>query len=181
MPTFIALYRGINVVGKNLVKMSDLRALHEALGHKSIQTYLQSGNVVFQAAGSPSRITAKISTAFEKKFGFAPAILLCTAPQWARFVAENPFRNFSDADPTKVHAAICKGEPCAGQLKNLLKKVGKREQFVIKTGVIYLYAPDGFGASKFASAMERSAAIPITFRNWRTIQSLHELAKNPST
>jgi uncharacterized protein (DUF1697 family) len=180
MPTFIALYRGINVSGKNLVKMTDLRALHGSLGHASIETYLQSGNVVFSATGSPRAISKDISAAFTKTFGFAPAILVCTAAQWARFVAENPFRKFSDADPTKVHAAICGGEPCAQRLEELLKKVGKREQFVIKAGVIYLHAPDGFGTSKFPAAMERAAGVPITFRNWRTMQSLHGIANRPT-
>jgi uncharacterized protein (DUF1697 family) len=180
MPKFIALYRGINVSGKNLVKMIDLRALHESLGHKSVETYLQSGNIVFSAIGSPDSIATKLSTAFQKKFGFTPAIMIRTASQWAQFVAGNPYRKFSDADPTKVHAAICGGEPCAQRLEELLKKVGKREQFVIKAGVIYLYAPDGFGTSKFATAMERAAAVPITFRNWRTMQSLHGIANRPT-
>jgi uncharacterized protein (DUF1697 family) len=180
MPTFIALYRGINVSGKNLVKMIDLRALHESLGHKFVETYLQSGNVVFSAIGSPDSIATKLSTAFQKKFGFTPAILIRTASQWARFVAGNPYKKFSDADPTKVHAAICQGEPSALRLEELLKKVGKREQFVIKAGVIYLHAPDGFGTSKFASTMERAAGVPITFRNWRTMQSLHGIANRPT-
>src|SRR5580658_6043292 len=165
MPTYIALYRGINVVGCNLVKMDSLRALHKSLGHDNIQTYLQSGNCVFCTAGAPAQICDQISAAFAKKFPFTPALLIRTPREWARFIAQNPFKKFAAADPTKVHAAICQGAPDTGRISELLKKIGQRERFTIKPGIIYLHTPDGFGKSKFAGAIERAAGVPMTFRN----------------
>jgi uncharacterized protein (DUF1697 family) len=177
MPVFIALYRGINVLGKNLVNMKALCALHDSLGHASAVHYLQSGNVVFRSKGSCDAIGKRISTAFAKTLGKTPIVLVRSARQWDRLVADNPFSKESAADPTKVHAGICVGDPVAGRLDELLKRAGKREEFVIKPGIVYLHTPDGFGSSKIAAGMERASGISMTFRNWRTMQALHAMAQ----
>jgi uncharacterized protein (DUF1697 family) len=61
-------------------------------------------------------------------------------------------------------------------LKALLAKTGGSETFVIGKGIIYLHAPDGFGTSKFAAGMEKACGVPMTVRNWRTMESLWKLA-----
>ena len=177
MPVFIALYRGINVLGKNPVNMKALCAMHDSLGHASAVHYLQSGNVVFRSKGSCDAIGKHISTAFAKTLGKTPTVLVRNAQQWAKFVAENPYGKEAAADPTKVHAGICVGDPDAQRLDELLKRAGKREEFVIEARIVYLHTPDGFGRSKIAAGMERAAGVSMTFRNWRTMQALQAMAE----
>src|SRR5665213_1992678 len=122
MKTFIALYRGINVGGHCPVKMDALRAVHEALGKQDVQTYVQSGNVVFRAQGSAAGIARDLAKAFATEFGFAAKLLVRTAADWEKLVAGNPYGKAAAEDPTKVHAAICDSVPREKQLRELLAK-----------------------------------------------------------
>lgn len=176
MVVFIILYRGINVVGKNPVKMERLRAMHERLGHQDVITYLQSGNVILQADGSPQAIARQTSDGFVKEFGFAPKVLVIPAKEWGAIVKANPFAKFAAEDPRTVHAGICQGLPSESALKALLARTAGTEAFGIGKRVVYLHAPDGFGTSKFAAGMEKACGAPMTVRNWRTVEALWQLA-----
>jgi uncharacterized protein (DUF1697 family) len=181
MGIFLALYRGINVVGNNSVKMEALRAMHERLGHRQVQTYIQSGNVVFIAKGKAPAIAQQSSSAFSKQFGFSPKVLVLDASQLSAIVAGNPYPSVALERPTSVHVGICQGDPNARGLTALFTRVRTTESFQIAPCVVYLHAPDGFGQSKFASGMERAAGVPMTVRNWRTIQTLATMANQHST
>ena len=95
MPRFVALYRGINVGGKNLVRMEALRALHERIGHRNVATYVQSGNVVFDATGTPAGIAKKLGAEFARELGFEPRIMVVPGARWAQMVRDNPYAKFS--------------------------------------------------------------------------------------
>jgi len=177
MSVFVALYRGINVGGKNPVRMESLRALHEGLGHKRVKTYIQSGNVVFSAGGSVDAITRKVAAAFAEEFGFAAKLMLVPAKRWGEIVKGNPYAKAAAENPKTVHAGICDGEPSEERLRALLTKLGGTESFVMGEGAIYLHAPDGFGTSKFAAGMEKACGVPMTVRNWRTMEEIWNLAK----
>lgn len=175
MPAFIALYRGINVGGRHSVKMDALRALHEQLGHADVRSYVQSGSIVFTGKGSAKSITRRLTTAFETEFGFAARVLVIDARRWQAIIMANPYAKAAAADPKTVHLAICEGQPSHAALSALLTKTGGREEFEIDEEAIYLHAPDGFGASKFAAGMERAAGVPMTVRNWRTVAALQAM------
>src|SRR6185503_11315142 len=149
MALFVALYRGINVGGKHAVKMESLRAMHARLGHQRVQSYIQSGNVVFAAKGSPAAIARKTAAAFASEYGFAAQVLIVDAKRWGTIVKSNPFATFAAQHPNTVHAGICDGAPSATGLQALLAKTAGSETFAIRDGVVYLHAPDGFGKSKF--------------------------------
>jgi uncharacterized protein (DUF1697 family) len=175
MDVFIALYRGINVGGKNPVKMGALRALHERLGHQRVTSYIQSGNVVFSAKGSSAAVAAKTAAEFAKEFGFTAKIVVVNANRWRTIVEENPYAKFAAGNPKTVHLGLCGGEPSAKGLQALLSKTGGTESFAVGKGIVYLHAPDGFGTSKFAAGMEKASGVPMTVRNWRTVESLWEI------
>jgi uncharacterized protein (DUF1697 family) len=177
MNVFIALYRGINVGGRNLVKMPSLLAMHAALGHQNAKSYVQSGNVVFRAHGSAASIARDTAAAFAEQFGHAVKLMVRSADQWDQLVAGNPFAKPAAKDPRKVHAGICDGSADQRQLAALLAKTCGPERFVVMRGIVYLHAPDGLGRSKFAAGMERAAGVPMTLRNWRTVEALQALAR----
>lgn len=179
MDRFVALYRGINVGGKNLVKMEALRTMHEGLGHRSVATYIQSGNVVFSARGPAERLARKIGEGFGEEFGFTPKVMVVGAVRWGAILKANPYAKQSATEPASVHACICEGEPSGEALRALLKKSGGSESFAIKDGTIYLHTPEGLGRSKFAAGMEKACGVPVTARNWRTMEMLMKMLGEP--
>jgi uncharacterized protein (DUF1697 family) len=180
MNTFIALYRGINVGGKNSVSMQTLRKMHEALGHQEVKSYIQSGNVVFSALGTVQAISKKIAKAFGAQFGFATKVMVIAAERWNKIIEDNPYLEFAAKEPKKVLVAICEGMPDAKALALLLEKTGGPESFAIAEEVIYLYAPDGVGRSKFLAGLEKASGVAVTVRNWRTVEAVLRLAANDS-
>ena len=175
MAVFVALYRGINVGGKAVVKMEALRAMHEGLGHRKVRNYIQSGNVVFEARGSGGGLAKKLAAAFVEEFGFAARVLVVSADQWREIVGENPYAAQAGKNPKTVHVGICQNAPSVDALSQLLAKTGGKESFSARGNVLYLHAPEGFGTSKFAAGMEKACGVAMTVRNWRTVEALARL------
>jgi uncharacterized protein (DUF1697 family) len=174
---FVALYRGINVGGNNPVKMEALRGMHAALGHTDVKSYVQSGNVVFRAAGTGRSLEGTIGAAFGKEFGFPAKVMVRGAGEWSSVVAKNPYSKEAAADPKKVHVAICDGPPDGKRVQMLLEKTGGPEAFTVVGDTLYMHAPEGVGRSKFAAGLERACGVPATGRNWRTVEALLEMAQ----
>lgn len=173
----VALYRGINVGGKNSVKMESLRAMHERLGHRGVKTYIQSGNVVFSAAEPAEDVARACAVEFARDFGFSSRVMIVKATRWAEISAGNPYVEAAAGDPKTVHAGICLGPPDATRLAALLATIKGREAFEVRGDVVYLHAPDGIGRSKFAEGMEKAAGVPMTMRNWRTVETLRDMTE----
>ncbi|WP_165250313.1 DUF1697 domain-containing protein [Paludisphaera soli] len=177
MPVYIALYRGLNVGGKTTVKMEALRAMHEGLGHRGVKNYIQSGNIVF-ASDEPAEDLAKAcAVGFARAFNFSARVMLVEASRWIEIVDGNPYAEAAEEDPKSVHVGVCLGQPDAKGLAALLAKAKGPEAFEIRGDVVYLHAPDGLGRSKFAEGMEKAGGVPMTMRNWRTIEALWAMAE----
>jgi uncharacterized protein (DUF1697 family) len=177
MQTCIALLRGINVGGKHKLPMKDLKALIEKNGCEDVQTYIQSGNVIFRSAASDvgafcKRITAGIS----KSHGFEPRVLLLTRAELERAAAANPFHQANET-PTSLHLFFLAEAPAKPDVKSLELLKTRTENFALKGKVFYLYTPDGFGISKVATRIEQCLGVAATARNWRTVTTLIEMAK----
>ena len=172
----VALYRGINVGGKNSVKMEALRAMHERLGHRGVKTYIQSGNVVFTAADSIEDVAKACAVGFAQDFGFSSRVMIVEATRWAEIVANAPYAEHAAEDAKAVHVGVCLGTPDAARLTALLTKTRGREAFEVRGDILYLHAPGGLGRSKFAEGIEKAAGVPITMRNWRTMETLRDMA-----
>ena len=169
MPRQIALLRGVNVGGNKKVPMARLRELMEELGYKDVQTYVQSGNVVFSG---PTRSEKHLESALEKAFRFSVPVVLRTRDQLAKVVRANPFRKVA-TDPAKYIVVFC-----AEKAKVALKAADfAPEQFTVRGSEVYLWLPAGMAGSELAKLL---AAKPIgtksTARNWRTVEKLLALA-----
>ncbi|HET9359789.1 MAG TPA: DUF1697 domain-containing protein, partial [Vicinamibacterales bacterium] len=104
LKTYIALFRAINVGGKNMLPMKELVAVLEALGARNVNTYIQSGNVVFESPEKdPARLSSKMSQAIRKRRGFEPYILLLELEDIERAIRKNPFPEAA-SDPKALHA-----------------------------------------------------------------------------
>ena len=176
MSTYVAMLRGINVSGHNLIKMEALRALFEACGFANVRTYIQSGNVVFTArAGAAACVTA-IEKALARELRKPIAVALRTAQELGSIIRANPFAREKDADESKFAVTFLQAPPNKARLDALAGVQSGRDRFAARGKEIYLYLPDGFGRSKLAAGLERILSLPGTSRNWNTVKKLHEIS-----
>jgi uncharacterized protein (DUF1697 family) len=176
MKTYIALFRGINIVGNNRLPMSDLKVLLGRNGCRDVQTYIQSGNAIFRSAATDlRRLATEVSAAVARDHGFEPNVLVLTTRQLAKAAAANPFPE-AEANPKSVHLFFLAGRATRPDLAALQALKAKSERFALNGKVFYLHTPDGFGTSKLAPRVERLLGVPATARNWRTVTTLLEMA-----
>jgi uncharacterized protein (DUF1697 family) len=177
MKTYIALFRGINVGGKNVLPMKDLVALLENLGSRNVKTYIQSGNAVFQnEEEDPSLLSNRIRAAIKNSHGFEPQVLLLEPEEIVKAVEKNPFPE-AESEPKTLHVYFLASMPKNPDLGALERTKGDHERFVLEDGVFYLHAPGGIGRSKLAANAEKLLGVATTSRNWRTVCKIVAMAK----
>jgi len=177
MKTYVALFRGINVGGTNVLPMKDLVTLLENIGSQNVKTYIQSGNAVFQSEEeNASLLSNKIRAAIKKSHGFEPQLLLLTPKEIERAIESNPFPE-AESEPKTLHAYFLASMPENPDLGALDNIKSDRERFALKDRVFYLHAPDGIGRSKLAANAEKLLGISMTARNWRTVCKVMAVAK----
>ena len=176
MRTYIALLRGINVGGNNILPMKSLSALLVRAGLENVRTYIQSGNAVFRSvAASIPNLVNEIQVAIRTEFGFEPRLLLLTIEEFEQAIESNPFPN-AVSDPKSLHLFFLSRLPSGPAVANLQIHAAELEQIKQVDRVLYLHAPTGIGKSKLAARIEKIVGVPVTARNWRTVSKLYELA-----
>ena len=176
MTTYIALFRGINVGGKNSLPMRELVPLFEASGMRNVRTYIQSGNVVFEGdTVDASKLSDQIGAAVEKRRGFVPHLLVLEADELIEAIAANPYPE-AESNPTTLHLTFLASVPASPDLESLECIKRDSEQFMLKGKVFYLRAPDGIGRSKVAARTERALGVAGTSRNWRSVCAIEAMA-----
>jgi uncharacterized protein (DUF1697 family) len=174
VPIYIALLRGINVVGANSLPMKDLVAILESLDCCQVRTYIQSGNAVFQCKErSAAKLARGISTGILKRRGFEPVTMLLTKKVLGQAMEGNPFPDVED--PTRLGVGVLATVPKNPNLAGLEALRMKNERFAIVGRCFYLHAPDGFGKSKLTSRAEKFLGVAMTMRNWRTVCRIREM------
>lgn len=178
MERYIALLRGINVSGRNMIKMEALRKLFESLGYLDPVTYLQSGNVIFSADPAPDdRLAARLSDAIRQAFGYEVPVMVLTPERLSRIAAENPLTEDKALDPAFFHVTLLNGNPGGASLDKALQKRAPDEEIRLGTGAVYLYCPGGYGNTKLHNAyLEGLLGVTATTRNWKTIGELISLS-----
>lgn len=176
MSTWIALLRGINVGGRNIVPMAELRSLLEELGYGQVRTYIQSGNCVFESdAADDTKLAGEIADAMEERFGFRPEVMVMTAETLKQAIADNPFAD-RDPNPSHVHLFFLAEKTPDADLDGLRTIAKQSEEFLLDGQVFYLHAPDGIGRSVLVERLGRHLPVSMTARNLRTAGKLAELA-----
>ena len=177
MPTFVALLRGINVGAQKKIKMADLKQVYESLGYANVQTYVQSGNVVFDASsGDANKAAAEQEAAIQKHFGFDVPVIVVSPAELASIVERNPFKGAKSEDHTKLLVTFLSDAPSADGIE-ALKAVPTNDELVVDGKAVYLHVPGGYGESKLSNTVvEKKLKVTGTTRNWRTIQTLIEMA-----
>jgi uncharacterized protein (DUF1697 family) len=177
MKIYIALFRGINVGGNNILPMKDLVALLENLGSQSVKTYIQSGNAVFlNKAESTSQLTDRICVAIKESHGFEPQVFLMELDEMEKAITSNPFPE-AESEPKTLHIYFLASVPKNPDLKMLESIKRDSERFNLMDKIFYLHAPNGVGSSKLAVRAEKSLGVAVTSRNWRSVCKILTIAK----
>jgi uncharacterized protein (DUF1697 family) len=175
MTTLIALLRGINIGGNNKLPMKELSALLMEMGLRDVQTYIQSGNVVFRCdQKDKTALAANITAAIMSQHGFAPHVLLLDTAELRKAVAGNPYPE-AEADPKSLHLLFLADAPRHPDLKSLETIKTGSERFKLAGKVFYLHAPEGIGRSRLAPQAEKLLGVPASGRNWNTVCKLAEM------
>jgi uncharacterized protein (DUF1697 family) len=174
--SYVALLRGVNVGGRKLA-MADLRRVFVDLGYPDAQTYLQSGNAVFEGPPEePARLAGEIAGRIAQDFGVATTVLLRTGDDLARVVADNPFLKRGD-DPATLHVTFLAEAPRPGAEDRLALPGAEPDEFTLVGREVYLRCPNGYGRTRLNNAfIERRLGVAATTRNWRTVTALRDLA-----
>jgi uncharacterized protein (DUF1697 family) len=162
--------------------MADLRKLLDGLGFKSIETYIQSGNVVFDAAGSAAKVKAAVAAGLGTLMGAPVEVMVRTHEDLARIIAGNPFAVEAAADGARVHvaflAAAAPPTAEAGLNRIVTQYPARRDRYHLAGDTLYLHLPEGAAETKFSGkAMDRALGVAATGRNWNTVLKLHAMSK----
>ncbi len=176
---FIALLRGINVSGHNKILMTELRTCCTKLGWQAVQTYIQSGNLVFQADSTAAQLETVFEQAIKTHFNLNIPVIIRSATGWPTYLASNPFLEQSQNEPNHVMLALSKAAPKVDAAEKLRGYAAYGEQIQQVGDALWVYYADGAGRSKLSPALfDRLAGSPVTARNWRTVLKLEEMLRS---
>ncbi|MDH3268523.1 MAG: DUF1697 domain-containing protein [Ignavibacteria bacterium] len=179
MKKFITLLRGINVSGQKKIKMSELQFLFKEMGFREVETYIQSGNVMFSSKEKTiEKIEAKISSGIRNKFGFDVQVIVITPEEIEYILKNNPFVK-KKKDTKKLYLTILAKTPLDANIKKMHAVDYSPEEYFIDGKNVYLFVPNGYGKAKLNNNIfENKLKVFGTTRNWKTIRKLSELAKS---
>ncbi|MDQ2834321.1 MAG: DUF1697 domain-containing protein [Acidobacteriota bacterium] len=174
----VALLRGINVGGKNLLPMKDLVLIFAEAGCRDVSTYIQSGNVVFTAdAKIVAELPQRIPQQVEARFGLRVPVVLRTSAEYETVTRSNPFLK-QGASPDTLHVSFLADLPNPAMIAGLDPERSAPDAFAVVGREIYMLLPNGPARTKLTNAYFDSKLKTVsTQRNWRTVLKLAELMK----
>ncbi len=179
MTVQIAFLRAINVGGRNKLPMAELKSLCLDMGISQPETYLQTGNLLFEATLDEA-FKKEFLERLEAQFGFCPTVIFQEGPYLDRTVIDNPFVELSETSPNQVLVFFLDRKPDSKRLAILEAAIKGEEKVVLVEDRLYVsYHPHGVGKSKLtAGIIEKKLGVEGTSRNWNTVLKLQGLAHN---
>jgi uncharacterized protein (DUF1697 family) len=178
MKVAISMLRGINVGGHNIIKMEALRAMHESLGLRGVQTYVQSGNVVFRTSAQDlGQLAGRIENQIEQTAGFRPSVIIRSATEFRALIGKNPFAARPGIEPGKLLIIFLAARPTPEAAEKMQGIRADPEELRIIGREVFAYLPNGIGRAKLPPLIERTLKTAGTGRNWNTVTKLLEMAE----
>jgi uncharacterized protein (DUF1697 family) len=180
MGTYISILRGINVSGHNLIKMPELKNLFENLGFKEVQTYIQSGNIVYQSVDNLAinELSIKIEKEIENVYGMKVPVITRAPEEIHAVLDANPFRNPDGSANENIYITFLEDIPSRDTVLKINPLAYLPDRFVISGREIYINCSAGYGTTKLSNTFfENKLKVRATTRNWKTVNMLIELAR----
>ncbi|MBV6652822.1 MAG: DUF1697 domain-containing protein [Mameliella sp.] len=174
---YIALLRGINVSGQKKIKMADLRTHLGNIGLLNLQTYIQSGNIVFESPiADTGLLSGNIQAVIREQYGFEVPTIVLNALDFRDIASKNCYTEAAQEEPSRMLIAFLSDSP-ANEMANEFNALAfPNEHFTLEEKAIYLYFPNGLGRAKLHNHLiERKLKVSSTIRNWRTVSKLLEM------
>jgi uncharacterized protein (DUF1697 family) len=177
LTTHVALLRAINVGGRKLVAMADLRDFLAGLGFADPRSLLQSGNLVFRSSRSGVSLERWLEAEAKTRLGLETNFFVRTAAEWEEIVTHNPFPREAERDPGHLLTLFLKDAPGPAAVKALQAAITGPEVVRAWGRQAYIVYPEGIGRSKLTNALiEKKLGTRGTGRNWNTVLKLGALA-----
>jgi uncharacterized protein (DUF1697 family) len=177
--TYIAILRGINVSGQKIIKMEVLKLLYMELGFQHVQTFIQSGNVIFQSSISESgELESIITRKIEEIFNFYVPVIVLAREELKLIIENNPYAKIENIDVSLLHVTFLSELPASSNIDKLQHITFENDEFFIENKAIYLYIKGGYGKTKLSNNFfESKLKVKATTRNWKTTCELLKLAE----
>lgn len=182
MTVYIALLRGINVGGKNKIKMAELRESLTAIDLENVRTYIQSGNILFQSEKQEKKLREDIEHKIMQDYNLSIQVILRTAEEWEQLTTACPFsaeeitKAEADSVGESLYVAFFPSNLSKVNLESLQKSQNEKEKYHIQNKEIYLLFYDSVRNSKLANQLQK-LDIQSTTRNWKTVNKLAAMSK----
>lgn len=179
MTIYISLLRGINVSGQKVIKMDALKKIYEELNFKNVQTYIQSGNVIFQDSDSDSiALEQKISNKIKEHIGFNVPVIVLNIEKLKALIGNNPYIAEGSKIISDLYVTILSSRPENIDLQIIRQNQSPGEEFTLMDEAVYLYCPNGYGRTKLTNTFfEKKLRVSATTRNWKTTLELLNIAE----
>ena len=177
----IAILRGINVGGRRKILMKDLKELFHQLGFNNVQTYIQSGNVIFNSSGETDniKIAEKIEKSILKTYDFQVPIIVLTAKELDTAISENPFLADNSIEIERLHLTFLKEIPEDEKILKIKTFNFAPDLFKIKNKNVFICCSGKYSQSKLTNGFfENKLKVQATTRNWKTVLKLSELVSS---
>jgi uncharacterized protein (DUF1697 family) len=175
----VAMLRSVNLPNHQKINMQALKTVCTALGLRDVQTYIQSGNLVFRDEdGDPVALAQRMEKAMEASFGFRPVVIVRTASELRKVIAKNPFAGRKEVAPNKLLVVFMESAPSKQARDKLLAIPCSPEELHIHGREVYIYYPEGMARPKIPLVrMEKALQCSSTGRNWNTVNKLLGMAE----
>lgn len=176
----IAFLRGINVSGHNILPMAELRAMMTGLGYEGVQTYIQSGNILFRSKETNSRKLASIIEAqIRKQFGIQSPVIIRTASELKKILESDRRLHEKDTLLDRMYYTFLADFPAAEKIEEIQAYPAGSDFCTVVGKEVYLYCPGGYGNTKLNNNLiEKLLGVTATTRNLKTVQKMIILAQN---
>jgi len=179
MRTYIALLRGINVSGHKVIKMEHLRQMFEALPVHNVRTYIQSGNVLFEADEQPTdRLSTCIEQMLHDALGYDFRTVVRSSDELAEVIARSPYADEAQGEEEKVYVTFLSALPSQSNIAQLMTFNSDVDDFQVLGQEVYIRCRESYGKSIYSNNfLEKKLGVAATTRNWATVNKLLALAK----
>ena len=177
---YVALLRGINVNGKKMVKMDLLKSIFEEMKFENIETYIQTGNVIFDSQEvQKNSLCNKIKDKLKDTLGFEVPVILKEIEELEAVIGDNPFRNRNLLENEKLHVTFLEREPSSEVADIFNDYKEDKDEIILHGENVYILCRNGYGKTKFSNSfLESKLKVKGTTRNFKTINKIVELGRN---
>ncbi len=178
--TYVALLRGINVSGSNIIKMADLRDMMENLGFSGAETYIQSGNIIFRSKTSDlNTLEERIVSGISARFSLSVPALVLDSRQLTAILNNCPFPDDGISKPVGVYISLMSALPDDEGFQAINGKTVPTEQWKIIDRCLFLNCPAGYGKTRITNELiEKNLKVVSTTRNIRTMRKLAAMTES---